>query len=82
MESEAAGCMPIEGAAAEEFEEPAASHENLGNEAMALSESQEEAIPVGSKHNQSDENNDKNNFEKLQIRIQKLKYEPIFGKHL
>ena len=36
---------------AEKSDEPVISHENLGNEAMALSESQEEATPVVSKHN-------------------------------
>ena len=57
----------IEGA--EKSDEPATSHENLGDQAMALSESQEEANPV----------DDKNNFEKLEIRIQKLRGAPAWS---
>ena len=47
-------------------------HENSNSEAVALVESKEEASPVESKSNQTDENKDENNFEKLQIWIQKL----------
>ena len=47
-----------------------------------MEKAKEEASPVESKTNQSDENEDENSFERLQIRIERLHDELILEKHL
>ena len=75
VESKTAISMRVESTAeispAAEQSEPyiRGSHENSNNEAAALVEAKKEANPVESKSNQSDENEDENNFEKIKIRI-------------